>query len=208
MWQQWNAGKHKNREEMHTLGIWLETWEKWKTGSNSDHHSVRLRTEKYLRIHITSSLEADWLQYHKTTSCSASFSQEQKCEAVSGTGSPTLDSWRLEKCTPVCSQFLLRHRGSMLIIQAPLIQINHWLSVVAFLSFVSIPLWPQHIKYLINFSSLINDHATNHWTSCGITWTSMDILLSRSESSNVGELFHCYRSSTDMWRTIRSAMTC
>lgn len=129
MWQQWNAGKHKNREEMHTLGIWLETWEKWKTGSNSDHHAVRLRTEKYLRIHITSSLEADWLQYHKTTSCSASFSQEQKSEAVSGTGSPTLDSWRLEKC----SQFLLRHRGSMFIIQAPLIQINHWLSVVAFL---------------------------------------------------------------------------
>ena len=42
-------------------------------------------------------LEVDGLQQHKATSDSTSVIQEQKAEAAVGTGSPKLDSWRLEK---------------------------------------------------------------------------------------------------------------
>ena len=53
--------------------------------------------EKHLRMHNTLNLEADGLQQQKTMSGSTYVSQEHKTEAAVGTGSPKLDSWRLEK---------------------------------------------------------------------------------------------------------------
>ena len=85
---------------------WERSTENGQTGSSwqkgySDNHSLQLWwAEKHLRMH-KSNLEADGLQQQKTMSGFTSVSQEQKAEATVGTGSPKLDSWRLEKCSLV-----------------------------------------------------------------------------------------------------------
>ena len=74
------------------------SWQKGNSNCNSDNRTAQLWwAEKLLRMHNTSNLEEGRLQQQKTTSGSTSVSQEQKAEAAVGTGSPKLDSWRLEK---------------------------------------------------------------------------------------------------------------